>query len=386
MIVQRTNIIPIISIMAVACSDPFAAEAVRFYRAVATGGEHTCAVATDGSAWCWGRGLEGQLGIGVKENRDTPARVSGTASFTAITAGVAHTCGLANDGAVYCWGWNAFYERGNATDSRDDVPVPVETPTRFRALSAGANHTCALSLDSLAYCWGANQYGQLGDGTVRTRAQPQRASGNTKFVDITAGGGHSCALTVAGEAWCWGRNDIAQLGRGSVSAFSSTPALVNTPIRFRQIDAGLEHTCAVALDTRFFCWGGGVYGELGTGGATPKPHPDSPVPVTISPLFPAGLQISAGEHHTCAIGYELRCWGLGTEGQLGIGVNTTNFHPQPVHLHFRDTFVPTIVATGGNTHACALSDQRVYCWGTGEFGQLGVAGVTYVSLPQRVEN
>jgi alpha-tubulin suppressor-like RCC1 family protein len=34
------------------------------WREVAAGGTHTCAIATDGGAWCWGRGEEGELGIG----------------------------------------------------------------------------------------------------------------------------------------------------------------------------------------------------------------------------------------------------------------------------------------------------------------------------------
>lgn len=386
-------LVPALALLAItACSDPFAPDSVRFYQAVATGGQHTCALATDGSAWCWGKGTDGELGIGVKENRSTPARVLGEVAFQDITAGVNHTCAIAVDGSAYCWGWNAFYERGNVSDPRDAEPVPVSTTVQFTSISAGDHHTCALSVDSIAYCWGANQYGQLGDGAHRTRAEPRPVSSEVRFVQIAAGSWHTCGLTASGEAYCWGRNDFAQLGRGTASPFSSTPAPVNSPVRFRQIDGGLAHTCAVALDLRLYCWGGNEFGELGTGGAT-QGGPDSLTPRTISRFFPVGSAISAGEHHTCAIATNgnMRCWGRGIYGQLANGAIATHYHPQPVYLqpatlHQAELFTVTAIATGGTTHACALADQRVYCWGTGTHGELGVEAGRYALLPQRVQN
>jgi alpha-tubulin suppressor-like RCC1 family protein len=380
-------------LLVAACDDPFAADEVRFYQAVATGGEHTCAIALDGSAWCWGRGNEGQLGIGVKENRHTPARVAGNVDYTDVTVGVAHTCALAVDGSAHCWGWNAFYERGNTSDPRDDVPVPVSTSVRFDKLSAGDHHTCGIGTDSLAYCWGANTHGQLGDGTTRTRAEPRLVSGTVRFAHITAGGAHTCALTAVGTAYCWGRNEVGQLGIGTTSLMQSSPLLVNSAARFRQIDAGAVHTCAVDMGFFFYCWGGNEYGELGFGGNNPPGQSGSVAPSPISPFFPRGSSVSAGDRYTCAIGFvgEGRCWGRGDAGQLASGANATQFHPQPIHLqphalHTGDFFTITQIAAGGATHACAIADDRVYCWGTGTAGQLGTQGSTYTFMPQQVSN
>ena len=384
-------LIPIISI--VACDDPFAAEEVRFYQAVATGGEHTCAIANDGSAYCWGRGLEGQLGIGSKENRNTPTRVQGNVDFTDITLGDAHTCALAVDGSAYCWGFNGFFERGNPSDTRDDEPVRVDTNVRFRGISAGDHHTCGIATDSLAYCWGANTHGQLGDGTTRSRAAARAVNGNVRFAQITAGGAHTCGITATGATYCWGRNDVGQLGIGTTSTMQTVPVQLNTPARFAQIDAGALHTCAVAVDSFFYCWGGSEFGELGFGGAIPAGQSGSVSPHTISELFPRGVLISAGQHNTCALGTngEGRCWGRGDAGQLATGANTTQYHPQPVHLqpfplHQGDFFTMTDIATGGATHTCALAEERVFCWGSGQSGQLGVAASTYSPMPQRVGN
>ena len=382
-------LIPLIFL--ISCEDPFAAEEVRFYRAVATGGEHPCAVATDGSAWCWGRGYEGQLGTGVKENRFTPTRVRGDVDFTDVTVGVAHSCGLATDGSVYCWGWNAFFERGNTTDPRDAEPVRVETTVRFRSISAGDNHTCGVGTDSLAYCWGANTYGQLGDGTTRTRAQVRVVSGGVKFGQVTAGAQHTCALQLNGNGYCWGKNDVGQLGIGTTSALQSLPIRLNTAVQFRQIDAGAHHTCAVAQDFRFYCWGGNEYGELGFGGSNPAGQSGSVSPHTISDFVPSGVLVSAGVHHTCAIGlFDLvRCWGRGTYGQLATGAAADSYHPAPVFmqprgLHQGDLLIFQTLAAGGLTHACGMAEDRIYCWGTGDLGALGFGSPTYAPLPQRV--
>jgi alpha-tubulin suppressor-like RCC1 family protein len=44
-------------------------------RAIATGGDVTCAILVDGTLWCWGRNDEGQLGDGSMIDRPTPKQV-----------------------------------------------------------------------------------------------------------------------------------------------------------------------------------------------------------------------------------------------------------------------------------------------------------------------
>lgn len=375
-----------------ACDDPTGnAGGARAYISLATGGDHTCAVSEEGAAYCWGRGLDGELGTGTKQNRATPSRVAGNVAFTQITAGDSHTCALANDGAAYCWGWNAFFERGNPTDPRDSEPVAVTTQLRFSSISAGAHHTCALATDSLAYCWGQNRYGQLGDSTTNTAPTPRRIATNLKFVEINSGSWHTCAVTAAGAIYCWGRNDLGQLGIGSASVFVTTPTATVISEPFAHVDGGAGHTCGVARSARLYCWGSSEFGELGDGSVFKPGLPGSTTPTLISSLLPAGVSISAGVSHTCAIGENgnARCWGRGIYGQLANGSFGDQYQPQPVHLqpavqHTGDLFVITQLATGGATHACALADRSVFCWGTGTFGQLGVAGSIFAPLPQRV--
>lgn len=378
----------LLGLCAAACNDPLATGGQRAYLDVATGGDHSCAIASDGGAYCWGRGLDGELGIGVKENRSRPTRVTGSLTFTQITAGEAHTCGLATTGVAYCWGWNAFFQRGNPDDPHDADPVQTTTPVRFRSITAGTYHTCGLSLDSLAYCWGNNTYGQVGAGNTGGVFVPTAVSGAIKFNQLSAGGWHTCGVSRANTVFCWGRNDQGQLGIGTSGTNSAVPVQANTTVRFQQIDAGTTHTCAASTGGRFYCWGSSEHGELGNGSVTKPGLPAATTPGQVSDLFPSGPAIVAGNDYTCAISTNSRgrCWGRNDFGQVAEGSFNDQFYPQPLILPGSPPLDITKFAAGGNLHVCALIDQAVFCWGSGSSGQTGNGIATIVNLPQRVRD
>lgn len=94
--------------------------------ALAVGGDHACAVINTGDVHCWGAGERGQLGNGLappQQNRAT--MVTGLVGAMAISAGPQHTCALVSDGTVWCWGDNAFGELGDGTAENRFVPVQV---------------------------------------------------------------------------------------------------------------------------------------------------------------------------------------------------------------------------------------------------------------------
>src|SRR5439155_96685 len=134
----------------------------------------------------------------------TPVRVGGPRAYTQVAAGFVHTCALAANGSAYCWGSNESRQLGDGTRSDRATPVAVATNARFRALSAGAYHTCGVTLADEAFCWGDNRWGQLGGGSTQynsvgdVASLPQPVTGGLAFAAIAGGWEHTCAITTSG--------------------------------------------------------------------------------------------------------------------------------------------------------------------------------------------
>jgi len=247
---------------------------------ISAGGNHTCAALSDGSAYCWGNGSSGQLGMGGNDlnNRFTPALVSNLSSVRIISAGDEHTCALWSPaGAISCWGENGSGQLGNGTDDPSTLPVQISEMTAM-AIAAGGTHTCAILLvDNTVKCWGKNSFGQLGDGTTTERRKPVLVSGISTAIAITAGYTHTCALLSDTTVKCWGDNHSGQLGNGSTSGFNNTPQLVKEvkagvvtnltgviAVSAGGSDTGESQTCALISDGTMKCWGDNAFGQIGS--------------------------------------------------------------------------------------------------------------------------
>ena len=110
-------------------------------------------------------GGSGQLGNNLTQIRTTPTLVDQTnvtsdAYFTQITAGWYHTCAIATDDKAYCWGQGSYGRLGNGLTTNQLRPVAVSqgaiptTPTAvtLTEITAGAEFTCSIGSDGKAYC------------------------------------------------------------------------------------------------------------------------------------------------------------------------------------------------------------------------------------------
>ncbi|HRE02280.1 MAG TPA: hypothetical protein PLV68_13335, partial [Ilumatobacteraceae bacterium] len=189
-------------------------DALSGIAAVAVGGETSCAVGTDGRAWCWGANDSGQLGNGdpVGDVRRTPQVVPDVAGATAVAVGARHACAVTAAG-VSCWGANGSGQTGTGTFSSAERSAHLVARTEGSVtVSAGARHTCAVLRDGTVWCWGDDTFGQLGNDAASTASQPLPGAviGVTSAVAVSAGAGHSCASRApeaGGGTWCWGSND-----------------------------------------------------------------------------------------------------------------------------------------------------------------------------------
>lgn len=155
-------------------SRPAAVAGGVHFRQIDAGSAHTCGVANDGAVFCWGHNAYGQLGTGDTDDRAVPTQVvvGGVRSFTEVALGGVHSCALAGDGTAYCWGRNVYGQLGDGTTTDRSRPVPVTGGLHFTSIQANGAHTCARAANGDEYCWGYNIDGQLGDGTRTNASAP----------------------------------------------------------------------------------------------------------------------------------------------------------------------------------------------------------------------
>lgn len=338
------------------------------FTSVSAGYQHSCALTTDGEAYCWGDNGSGQLGLGTSDRLPAgePRKVAGGLRFRSLHTGRNTTCGLDANGALYCW--------GALQDRVVFEPFPQFQGTRFAGISPHLhNHVCGVTADRTVGCWGRNQ---TGVAVAFPAAAPTPAPGATEFTEVSVGAyetglggslssfrGHVCGLKGNGAAYCWGDDSYGQLGTGDVARRPSDVTPVAGGLSFRAVRAGLVTTCGLDTGGALYCWGR----ELGR------------VPQRLGPSL-RFESLDMGARHGCAVtaAGEAYCWGRNASGQLGTGTLAPSPEPQAVQggVRFR-----AVSAAGysehegsesGGAHTCGIStDQRVYCWGSNDSGQLG---------------
>jgi alpha-tubulin suppressor-like RCC1 family protein len=101
--------------------------------AIATGGgpndrDATCAI-QNGAVRCWGGGAFGRLGNGATDDQLTPVDVIGLPlPAVEVAAGYGHACAVLTDGSAWCWGRGLAGELGDGTMANRLMPVRVLDP------------------------------------------------------------------------------------------------------------------------------------------------------------------------------------------------------------------------------------------------------------------
>jgi len=143
---------------------------------LAAGSAHTCGVSGT-QVLCWGDNRFGQIGDGTNETRAQPVAVEGlSGTIRQVVSGAVHACALQADGSAYCWGQNLHGQLGDGTRENRNRATRVAGGHTFRSIEAGGALTCGFTTDGAELCWGLNQNGQLGDGTRESRPLPTRVT------------------------------------------------------------------------------------------------------------------------------------------------------------------------------------------------------------------
>ncbi|MBZ5734916.1 hypothetical protein K8Z61_10450 [Nocardioides sp. TRM66260-LWL] len=359
--------------------------------------DHTL-VLRNGTGYAFGSNNLGQLGIGsTASSQPSPTAISTTSTLngktiTAIAAGGRHSLALASDGTLHAWGFNASGQLGNPNASlfeRTAIAVTVAgTPLANKAITAiaaGDSHNLALASDGTLYAWGDNGNGRLGDGTGAARILPVQVTvpvGKT-ITAIAAGETHSLALASDGTVYAWGANTFGQLGNGTKGSATAIAVLGLAGTTITAIAAGRLHSLALASDGTVYAWGANASGQLGNG-----TNQNSNVAIAVTGLTGKTIaSIAAGKEHSLALASDgtVYAWGANGSGQLGIGSNTSS--TAAVALTKGTLATKTVVAiAAGNLHSVALtSDGTLHAWGDNASGQLGNGGTTGVTTAVQVK-
>lgn len=334
---------------------------------IVTGIAHTCGIDLQGKVWCWGDGVNGQLGQGMPASSNIPVEVKDAngaslpGKATWVAAGWGHSCAVLESGQAYCWGSNDVYQLGDGGSDDSASALPVSGLNDAVLISAGGKHTCATRRDQTVWCWGLNAEGTLGDGTMNDKITPHQVPGLSGVVSVDAGIWNTCVSTSAGIGYCWGENTDGQVGDGSDGDVKYSPVQLAGVTGVASVHVGEFHSCARTLTGDAYCWGLNDDGELGTGDTTAQPTPYK-LPVS------GALGISPGLGYSCVVdgSGQVQCWGANADGQLGNGGTDPSMTPVNVTGLTGASWVGT-----GDQHACALSGVNAYCWGRNVEGQIG---------------
>jgi alpha-tubulin suppressor-like RCC1 family protein len=230
-------------------------------------------------------------------------------------------------------------------------------------MAASLQNTCAAPAGQAMRCWGANMSGQIGDSTSTPRLVATPVLGIASALSIGVGHGHTCASSGT-VLECWGDNAAGQLGIDSTTGSDTPVAVTLLPAGdIDDVSLGRDHTCAIVAGA-LYCWGNNSDGQLGLGSDTTT-HRLRP---TLVPLSELAVRVDSHSVHTCVllVSGAIACFGANGDGQIGSG--TGDVHTPALVPGITDA----IDVGTGSSHTCALRrDGTVWCWGSDAFGQIG---------------
>jgi len=260
----------------------------------------------------------------------------GLANATEIAAGIEYTCAIA-DGGVWCWGPSAFLQ---------STPPPLINP---RQLSSGPWDACVIDDDGI-HCWGTRQaYAIPTDIT-----NPQK---------IAVGYREACAIDGSRHLHCWSLSDSETTDFSFIDNFNNVT----------DIGLGDDILCARQSE-ELSCWKISTRSQLTT--------PDN---------ITAESELFFGGSKFCAISdSDLTCWqydyasapsdtfisppqiepsyaAFGAWGSdlcvIDQGIVKCSLFSYDYIQRSPDVIInPTRLAVGFS-HACAIDDLGVICWG-----------------------
>ncbi|WP_338636568.1 hypothetical protein [Spirobacillus cienkowskii] len=379
------------------------------YLSVAVGQNHACAVTKDSKVECWGDNTFGQVGVNPRNKHyfHKPQKLLSSQEnfnnlkFKNVVATNFSTCVIDENNKLYCFGDNTFGQLGGEPKF-NTIPINfLGNQTRYIQFEPRAPYsewnqnvamvtgndktTCSINnTDSSILCWGfidKNKYQNLSMGTVakcgisiygdrllcdgkldKTNSIERKQhlpwvlptqtpwASKESYEQISMNSYIACGVTKGAEQnlACWDYE--ATTDRSDLYAFPETTFKDNSPIvpfKVEKVVVGTKHICLIrSFDNALFCSGDNSYGQLGNSN------------YNSTNLLKEFEEVKINK------------------------VSIVNENEQETKIKFKD------IALTFNTTCALTEDNDVYCFGSNNFGELGVKKGLFnsVSTPQKIEN
>lgn len=253
------------------------------------------------------------------------------------------------------------------------------------ALSAGASHSVALLSGDVVCSWGRSEDGQLGHGDAEERHLPTIISAldDCQISSITCGADHTTARSDSTKTvYSWGWGDFGRLGHGNSSdLFIPHPIKALEGLEIKQIACGDSHCLAITADGGVLSWGRNQNGQLGLGHTE-----DVLVPHKVTAFEGVAVKmLAAGAEHTTAVteNGKLYGWGWGRYGNLGLGDREDRLVPAEVAAIAGELM--NMVACGWRHTIAVGKSGNIYSFGWSKYGQLGHGDFADHLVPHQVQ-
>jgi len=257
------------------------------------------------TVYSWGRGEDGQLGIGDTSDQNEPTYVDSLrgVGVKQIACGSGHTVVLTGEGEVYTWGRGDDGRLGHGDNGWKYVPRLTHSLTGqiITHVTCGSYHTAAVSSNGDLFTWGGGMYGKLGHGNESGHSTPIRVEAlvGLSVVDIACGSRHTAVVTNKGCLYTWGDKENGVAGHGDTEGHQYTPKLLErlSGKKVVQLSACGFHTGCLTDMGEVYTWGEGKFGRLGHGAERNCHSPR----LVESLLGKRPIQIACGGFHSAVV-------------------------------------------------------------------------------------
>jgi alpha-tubulin suppressor-like RCC1 family protein len=234
------------------------------FSSISPGYENFCVgiAEEDGSLWSWGSNFHGQLGISKEIKQvSIPAQIPNTQRFIQVSSGNSFALCLDEDGHVWVFGRNVLGQLGLGDKENRNTPTMNEHLSHISFISSGYRHGIALDSHGEAWSFGSNNGGQLGVGDKTDRNIPCKVSGVNQILQVSCGYYHNLLLDSQSRVWSCGDNSFGQLGHGDTQC-RLKPEMIQNLENISQVYCGGNHSIVKDIHQRVFIIGDNSYDQF----------------------------------------------------------------------------------------------------------------------------